>query len=50
MSSATYIEKSIVASPYRSLELERIQARKNSPFGMQFLQVPRFLVLALPAL
>ena len=40
MSSATYLEKSIMASPYRSLELERIQAREDSPFGMQFLQVP----------
>lgn len=40
MSSATYIEKSIVALLYRSQELVCIQAREDSPFGMQFLQVP----------
>jgi hypothetical protein len=40
MSSATPIEKFSVPLPYRSLELERIQAREDSPFGIQFLHVP----------
>lgn len=31
---------SVPSSAYRSLELEQIQIRSNSPFGMQFLRVP----------
>jgi hypothetical protein len=30
----------IPSSAYRSLELEQIQSRPTSPFGMQFLRVP----------
>jgi hypothetical protein len=40
MGSATAVEKSLVVWPSRSLELEHIQAREDSPLGMQFLRVP----------
>ena len=46
MPSTIVAEKPVIV--YRSSELEQIQERFNSPFGMLFLKVPMSISLSVP--